>query len=255
MKDPTLVHGHSQAFGGVDMTLCGLIATDVRSEFLIFQDGRVDGEVAKITCSTCRARAVWISEPFLSASVRVEATALKEKGAPVRTTERALEFIAAAGITVPPDPGETLTFAVEPGPVVNICTPHVATLPDGSRVNLPAGTTLRAGVSWDGPPADPLRDLCDAFKANPTPALAASISKLREQVDRAASPLLAQARDLLQRARIRLVDEPDAKKLDAEIVAFLAGAAPPEHPVIAALNERLGQMHDALGRATAEGSR
>ena len=68
-------------------------------------------------------------------------------------------------------------------------------------------------------------------KANPTPALAASISKLREQVDRGACSLLGQARALLQRARIRLVDEPDANKLDTEIVAFLAGAAPPEHQV------------------------
>ena len=38
----------------------------------------------------------------------------------------------------------------------------------------------------------------------------------------AADRSLDVARDLLQRSRIRLVDEPDAKGLDAEIVAFLA---------------------------------
>ena len=106
---------------------------------------------------------------------------------------------------------------------------------------------------------------------------------------------MEQASERLQRARIGLGEEPDAKKLDAEIGAFLADAAPPEHPVIAlvrsfvgkpgdrgpvwsafdrlqtqveegdwsgataalgdladALNTRLGQMHDALGRDTTE---
>ncbi len=41
----------------------------------------------------------------------------------------------------------------------------------------------------------------------------------------AAERSLDVARDLLRRARIRLVDEPDAKGLDAEIVAFLADKA------------------------------
>lgn len=46
----------------------------------------------------------------------------------------------------------------------------------------------------------------------------------------AAAHSLDVARDLLQRARVRLVDEPDTKRLDAEIVAFLADKAPTEGP-------------------------
>lgn len=131
---------------------------------------------------------------------------------------RAVRGIRDESVTMDPKTQGALSKGLLP-----LTKPHVATLPDGRAVDLPAGTVLREGMTWDGPPADPLRDLCDAFKANPDPATAAMISKLREQVDRGASPLLAQALDLLRRARPRLVDEPESKRLDGEIVAFLAG--------------------------------
>lgn len=168
--------------------------------------------------------------------------------------------------------------------------PHVAALPDGTRVNLPAGTVLREGTA---DVLTPLQVLCNIGET--LTALGYGLAPVLDTVKAIVAQNKA-ARDLLQRARIRLVDEPDAKKLDAEIAAFLAGASPPEHPLFAlvrsfvgkpgdkpgpawtalmcvqarlddddldgakaaataleeALNERLGQMHDALGRDTTE---
>ena len=39
-----------------------------------------------------------------------------------------------------------ITIKVPTERTINVCTPHVATLPDGSRVELPAGTVLREGT-------------------------------------------------------------------------------------------------------------
>jgi len=192
----------------------------------------------------------------------------------------------------PPSPTWTL---LQPGPsTAHVNRPYVATLPDGTRVNLPAGTVLREGHD------DMVDDAADQFfddVCKLIPWEKPDVPERREAL-RIVGDMAEQTRavrGLLQRARIRLVDEPDAKKLDAEIAAFLAGASPPEHPVIAlvrsfvgkpgdrgpvwgalmrlrerldesgdlaaidlgdelvnALNERLGQMHDALGRDTTE---
>jgi hypothetical protein len=177
------------------------------------------------------------------------------------------------------------------GPLtLHVQRPHVATLPDGTRVNLPAGTVLREGTA---DVLTPLQVLCNIGET--LTALGYGLAPVLDTVKAIVAQNKA-ARDLLQRARVRLVDEPDAKKLDAEIAAFLAGASPPEHPLFAlvrsfvgkpgdkpgpawtalmcvqarlddddldgakaaataleeALNERLGQMHDAIGRDTTE---
>lgn len=170
------------------------------------------------------------------------------------------------------------------GPIA-IAPATVATLPDGARINLPAGTVLRE------------QGLAEQVRAGTLGVgMADDPAKLRGAFTREHSPdvVLTQARDLLQRARVPLAETGAADVL-ADVDAFLAGAAPPEHPVIAlvrsfvgkpgdrgpvwsaleqlqvridagdlaavrsagielaaALNHRLGQMHDALGRDTTE---
>lgn len=185
--------------------------------------------------------------------------------------------------------------AAPEGPTVHFVTPHVATLPDGTRVNLPAGTVLREGEIERGqlPPTNLNDALLRLAHGGPDTDKEALMHFIRcwHQPSREII-----ARDLLRRAHARLAGEPAAKNLDASIVAFLAGAAPPEHPLFAlvrsfvgkpgdkpgpvwtalmcvqarlsdddldgakaaataleeALNERIGQMHDALGRDTTE---
>jgi len=207
--------------------------------------------------------------------------------------EGAFPWIDPETIGFDPEIAKTIERAAHPLQTL-LGGPHVATLPDGSRVNLPAGTVLREGHD------DMVDDAADQFfddVCKLIPWEKPDVPERREAL-RIVGDMAEQTRavrGLLQRARIRLVDEPDAKKLDAEIAAFLAGASPPEHPVIAlvrsfvgkpgdrgpvwgalmrlrerldesgdlaaidlgdelvnALNERLGQMHDALGRDTTE---
>lgn len=138
------------------------------------------------------------------------------------------------------EPSDFVTVSCAGSGYAVLNTPHVATLPDGARVNLPAGTTLREGMTWEGPPADPLRDLCNLFRTSPSVELATMVLKLREQVDRGASPLLDHARDLLRASRPWIAPgvpdvanpateaQPAATigKLRAAIDAFLAGKAP-----------------------------
>ncbi len=109
--------------------------------------------------------------------------------------------------------------------------PYVATLPDGSRVNLPAGTVLRE------------QGLAEQVRAGTLGVgMADDPAKLRGAFTREHSPdvVLTQARGLLQRARVPLAETGAADVL-ADVDAFLAGAAPPEHPVIALVRSFVGK--------------
>lgn len=167
------------------------------------------------------------------------------------------------------------------GPIA-IAPATVATLPDGARINLPAGTVLREG---EGPPP-PVRffDLANSLRAAfarveeavPEPAAPMDLAEV-EQLIRAWDALKAEmvaqekinapvrvvappstiehARDLLRRAQAWIAPGvPDIARpgteaqpaatigqLRAEIAAFLAGAAQPEHPVIALVRSFVGK--------------
>jgi hypothetical protein len=98
--------------------------------------------------------------------------------------------------------------------------PYVATLPDGARVNLPAGTVLREGTVPRGslPPINLNDALLRLAHGGPDTDKEALMHFIRcwHQPSREVI-----ARDLLQRARGHLGNEPDSNALDGEIVAFL----------------------------------
>lgn len=68
----------------------------------------------------------------------------------------AWKLAAEAGGTLRGD-GSDGAYTFGPLPTertINICTPHVATLPDGSRVELPAGTVLREAPTSEPTPQE-----------------------------------------------------------------------------------------------------